>query len=46
MENNWLNLMNFLKRILISIKIVYQKKNKKIFTELIREKSSDFRNKH
>ena len=46
MENNWLNLMNFLKRILISIKIVYQKKNKKIFNELIREKSSDFRNKH
>ena len=46
MENNWLNLMNFLKRILISIKIVYQKKNKKIFNEIIREKSSDFRNKH
>ena len=46
MENNWLNLMNFLKRILISIKIVYEKKNKKIFNELIREKSSDFRNKH
>ena len=46
MENNWLNLMNFLKGILISIKIVYQKKNKKIFNELIREKSFDFRNKH
>ena len=29
MENNWLNLMNLLKRILISKKIVYHLKNQK-----------------
>ena len=44
MENNWLNLMNLLKRILTSTEIVYHMKNKKIFNELIRERPSEFHN--
>ena len=44
MENNWLNLMNLLKRILILTEIVYHMKNKKIFNELIRKRLSEFHN--
>ena len=44
MENNWLNLMNLLKRILILTEIVYHMKNKKIFNELIRKRLSEFDN--
>ena len=42
MENNCLDLMNLLKRILISTELVYHMKNKKILNELIRESSSEF----
>ena len=34
--------MSLLRRILILTEIVYHMKNKKIFNELIREKSSEF----
>ena len=45
MENNWLNITKFLKRILILIEIVYHLKNvKKIFNELVEEKSYKFQN--
>ena len=44
MEINWLNLMNLSKGILISTEVVYHMKTKKIFNELIREKSSEFHN--
>ena len=44
MENNWLKLMNLLKRISISTDIAYHLKNKKIFNELIRQRSSEFWN--
>ena len=49
MENNWLNLMNLLKRILVSTEIVYHFKNKnkqtnKKINKLIEERSSDFSN--
>ena len=44
MENNWLNSLSLLKRTLISTDIVYQIKNKKIFNEFIRERSSEFHN--
>ena len=45
MENNWLNTTKFLKRILILIEIVYHLKNvKKIFNELVEEKSYEFQN--
>ena len=42
MENNCLDLMKLLKRILISTELVYHMKNKKIFNELIRKRSSEF----
>ena len=43
MENNWLNLMKLLKRILILTEIVYHLKNQKqIFNELVEEKSYKF----
>ena len=37
--------MNLLKKILISTKIVYHLKNKKIFNELVKERFSEFRKK-
>ena len=43
MENNWLNLMNLLKRILISTEVAYYL-NKKIFHELVAERASKFKN--
>ena len=43
-ENNSLNLMNLLKRTLISTKISYHYKNKKkIFNELVQERASEFK---
>ena len=36
-ENNWLNLINLIKRILISIEIVYHLKNKKKITNLLKK---------
>ena len=43
MENNWLNLMKLLKRILILTEIVYHLKNQKqISNELVEEKSYKF----
>ena len=44
MENNWLNLMNLFKKILISTEIVYHLNNKKIFNELVEERSFEFKN--
>ena len=44
MESNWLNLMNILKKILIWTEIAYHLKNKKIFTELVEESSSEIKN--
>ena len=45
MENDWLNLMNLLKRILISAETVYHLKNKKKkFNELVEDRSSEFKN--
>ena len=44
MENNLLNLMKFLKRILILTEIVYHMKNKKKMNELIGERLSEFHN--
>ena len=43
-ENNWLNLTNFLKKILILTEIVCHLKNKKVLNELAEGKSSEFRN--
>ena len=42
MENNCLNLMKLLKKILISTKMVYHSRNKK--NELVEEKSYEFQN--
>ena len=44
MENNWLNLVNLLKRILISTEIAQHLKNKKVFIELVEERSSELKN--
>ena len=44
MENNGMNLMNLLNKILTSKEIVYHLKNKKIFNELAKERSSEFKN--
>ena len=44
MENNWLNLMNLLKGILIPTEMIYQLKNKKKFNELDEERSYEFQN--
>ena len=41
-ENNWLNLKKSLKKILILIEIMYYLKDKKIFNELVEEKSYIF----
>ena len=43
MGNNWLDLINLLEKILISTEIVYHLINKKIFTGLIEERYSRFR---
>ena len=43
MNNNYLNLMNLLKRILISTEIVCYLKNKKVFNKVIEERSLNFR---
>ena len=43
MENNWLNLINLSKRILISTEIAQDLK-KNIFKELVEEKSSELKN--
>ena len=40
----WLNLMNLLKKIIISIEIVYHLINKKIFNKFVEEKSYEFQN--
>ena len=40
MENNWLNLMNLLKRILRLTDIGYHLKNKKMSNELVVEKGA------
>ena len=40
MENNWLDLMNLLKMILISTKAVYQLKNKKKYLMNLLKKNS------
>ena len=46
MENNWLNLMNLVKTILISTEIVHHLKDKKKkINKLAEERSSGFRNK-
>ena len=43
MENNWLNVLKLLKRILILTETVYQLKNQKnIFNELVEEKFYEF----
>ena len=43
MENNLLNLMNLLKRIVILTKVAYRLKNKKkLFDERIKDRSSEF----
>ena len=42
MENNWLKLMNLLKKVLILKEIVYQLMNKKILNELVEQRSSGF----
>ena len=39
-----MNLMNLLNKILTSKEIVYHLKNKKIFNELAKERSSEFKN--
>ena len=45
MENNWLNLINLLKKILIPTGTVYHIKNKKkLLNEFFDESSSEFRN--
>ena len=44
MENNWLHLINLLKRILISTEIAYHMKNKKIFNKLVKEQFPEFWN--
>ena len=44
MENNWLNLMHLLKRIVISTEIAYHLKNKKIFNKIAEERTSEFQN--
>ena len=44
MQNNLLNLMNLSKMILILTEIAYHLKNKKIFNELVEERSSEFSN--
>ena len=44
MENNWMNLMNLLSKTLTSKEIVYHLKNKNIFNELAKERSSEFKN--
>ena len=43
MESNWLNLMNLLKRNLVSTEIVYNSMNKKIFNKSTEERASRFR---
>ena len=44
MGNNWLNLMNLLKRILILREIEYHLKSKKTFNEFVEKRSSQLRN--
>ena len=43
MENNWLNLMNLLKRILISTEMIYHSKNKKNLMNLLKKNLMNFR---
>ena len=44
MENNWLNLINLLKKILPSKEIVHYLINKEIFNRLVERKSYEFQN--
>ena len=43
MEENWLNLMNLLKRILISTETVYHLMNKKKLMNLLKKNLMNFR---
>ena len=44
MENNWLHLMDQIKRILLLAEIEHYLKNKKTFNELVEERSFEFWN--